>query len=622
MKSTLRWCAVPLLATTLLAQTTAPTKPKKKAATRPATVTAQDVQELKDALAAQQQQIRQLTQRLQSRDQEVQQLQQQMSQVQGAATMAQQNAQTAASQSAQQEQTVTALKSDVSDLKSNATNVALSLQETQKNVKDAMESPLALHYKGITITPGGFLAAETVWRQHALASDINTPFNSIPFSGASQSNLSEFFGSGRQSRVSMLAEGKLESAKLTGYVEADFLTSGITSNNNESNSYGLRQRQAWAQAALNNGWTFTGGQMWSLATETKKGMDNRTEALPMTIDPQYNVGFTWARQYGFRVTKNFGNKFWLGFSAENPQSTVGGHGANNNFLLGAQGTSGGLYNPTANYSYNATPDFIAKAVFEQGVGHYEVFGIVSDFRDRIFPCYAATSSLPCINGSTNPASGAYNNSSIGTGIGANARLSTLNKHLDFGLHFLGGRGIGRYGSAGLPDLTVRPDGVLVPIKNFQSLATLEAHGKRLDVYLNAGGEYSSRTAYLEGSTPVGYGSSLYNDSGCSTETAPTTTTVTVLTATGTATVPVLGSTGTPLTGGFNPGGLSKCSGDTKNILEGTFGFWYRFYKGPKGTLQFGPQYSYIARYAWSDKNGLNPEATENMFLTSFRYYLP
>ena len=68
----------------------------------------------------------------------------------------------------------------------------------------------------------------------------------------------------------------------------------------------MRQRQFWAQAAFNNGFTVTGGQRWSLITETTKGMDNRTEALPMTIDAHYNVGFSWARQYGFRVTKNFG----------------------------------------------------------------------------------------------------------------------------------------------------------------------------------------------------------------------------------------------------------------------------------------------------------------------------
>jgi len=597
-----------------LAQTTAPTTPKKKSAAKSATITAQDVQELKDALAAQQRQIQQLTQRLQSRDQEVQQLQQQMNQVQSAATQAQQNAQTAASQSAQQEQTVTALKSDVSDLKSTATNAALSLQETQKDIKDALESPLALHYKGITITPGGFLAAETVWRAHALGSDINTPFNSIPFNGASQSNMSEFFGSGRQSRVSMLAEGKISSAKLTGYVEADFLTSGITSNNNESNSYGLRQRQAWGQAALNNGWSFTGGQMWSLATETKNGVDNRTEALPMTIDPQYNVGFTWARQYGFRVAKNFSNRFWLAFSVEDPQTTVGGRGSSTNFLLGEQGTSGGLYNPTANYSFNYTPDLIAKAVFQPKNVHLEVFGVFSNFRDRIFPLGAA---------STPSAAGAFNNSEIGGGAGANVRVSLLNKHLDAGLHFLGGDGIGRYGSAGLADVTVRPDGVLVPIRSYQILGTLEAHARKLDVYVNVGAEYAGRTAFLNSSGKgVGYGSTLFNDSGCSVETPPTATTVTVTTATGTTNVPVLGSTGTPLSNGFNPGSLSNCAGDTRAVFEGTAGFWYRFYKGPKGTVQWGPQVSYISRDTWSDKTGLQPTATEPMFLTSFRYYLP
>ena len=69
-----------------------------------------------------------------------------------------------------------------------------------------------------------------------------------------------------------------------------------------------------AQAGLNSGWTFTGGQMWSLVTETKKGVDNRTEALPMTIDAQYTAGFGWARQFGFRVSKDINDKIWLAAS--------------------------------------------------------------------------------------------------------------------------------------------------------------------------------------------------------------------------------------------------------------------------------------------------------------------
>jgi len=593
---------------------------KKKAAARKSgpSVSTQ-LSEMKQAIDAQQQQILQLMNQLKSRDTAIQQLQQQVGQAQSAATQAEQKADTAVSQTSQAQQDVAAVHTDVADLKQNATSAALSLQETQKNLRAEIESPLAIHYKGITITPGGFLAAETVWRQHALGADINTPFNSIPFPGAAQSNISEFFGSGRQSRLSMLAEGKLSSAKLTGYVETDFLTAGITSNNNESNSYGLRVRQAWAQAALNNGWSFTGGQMWSLVTETKKGLDNRTEALPMTIDPQYNVGFSWARQYGFRVTKNISNKAWLGFSVEDSQATLGGHGASNNFILGAQGASGGLYNPTANYSFNPSPDIVGKLAFEPGWGHFEVFGIFTDFRDRIYPL--ATASKPS-------AAGAFNNSAPDGGIGANIR-GTIAKHIDIGAHFLGGNGTGRYGTAGLADVVARPDGVLVPVRNYQALGTLEWHSPKLDIYANVGGEYEDRTAFVSSSGKgVGYGSPLFNNSGCGTETVPAATSTTVATPPttadptgGTATIPVPGSVGTPLTGGFNPGGLSNCNGDTRDIIEGTIGFWYRFYSGPKGRIQWGPQYSYIDRNVWHGVGG-TPNATENMFLTSFRYYLP
>ena len=228
----------------------------------------------------------------------------------------------AQAQASQQQQTVGELKSDVTDLKANLANTVVTVQETQKV---ASESPTALHFKGITITPGGFLAAETVRRSRALAADVNTPFNSITMPGASASNISEFFGSGRQSRVSMLAEGRLASVKLSGYVEADFLSAGVTSNNNQSNSYSLRQRQAWGQAAFDNGWTFTGGQMWSLLTETKHGTDNRTEALPMTIDAQYTAASAGRGNTGLRLSKNFNNKVWFAVSLENSQATISTH---------------------------------------------------------------------------------------------------------------------------------------------------------------------------------------------------------------------------------------------------------------------------------------------------------
>ena len=191
----------------------------------------------------------------------------------------------------------------------NASNVtpaeANSGAPTAQTDTNGTDQPRSWKFKGVTFTPGGFFAAETVWRQRALSADVNTPFTSTPLPGSSQYNVGEFNASGRQSRIAMLVQGDAHNVKLGGYYEADFLSAAATSNDNQSNSYALRQRQFWAQAAFNSGFTLTGGQMWSLVTQTAKGLDNRTEVLPETIDAQYSVGFSWARQYGMRFVQNF-----------------------------------------------------------------------------------------------------------------------------------------------------------------------------------------------------------------------------------------------------------------------------------------------------------------------------
>jgi hypothetical protein len=261
-------------------------------------------------------------------------------------------------------------------------------------------------------------------------------------------------------------------------------------------------------------------------------------------------------------------------------------------LISAPGTLGGVYNNQQNYSFNRTPDLIVKIVFEPTWGHFEVFGLFRDYQDRVFPNAAVFS-----------AAGAFNNSKAGGGGGANARVSMLHKHIDLGLHFFGGDGIGRYASGNLPDVTVHADGTLVPIKNYQSLGTVEWHSPKLDVYFNAGGEYDARTFYLTTPTAsVGYGSPLFNNSGCFAEVVPA------------------GSQNTPGVGIGSSG--ANCTGDTRNLIEATAGFWFRFFRSENGTLQWGPQYSYIVRNTWSGLQGLSPRVSENMVFTSLRYYIP
>jgi hypothetical protein len=111
----------------------------------------------------------------------------------------------------------------------------------------------------------------------------------------------------------------------------------------------------------------------------------------------------------------------------------------------------------------------------------------------------------------------------------------------------------------------------------------------------------------------GYGAIGLPNYGCFTEPVPGTDTSTPN--------GVGGSTG------FVPGTLADCTGDTRNVIEGTLGFWYRFYKGSKGTVQWGPQYSYIVRNTWSGAGATAgslaaPHGVENMAMTSFRYILP
>ena len=178
-----------------------------------------------------------------------------------------------------------------------------------------------MHYKGVGIGfTNSFIEFATVDRTRATGGDIDTAFLSTPLAASDAGHVSEFFASARQSRLAISAIGKLSSAQLQAYYELDWLGTGITSNNNQSNSYVMRERQLWAQAALKSGLSITGGSQWTLATETRNLLDNKTEVLPDTIDPQYNVGFVWERQPGLRVVQKLGNNFAIGASVEQAQT--------------------------------------------------------------------------------------------------------------------------------------------------------------------------------------------------------------------------------------------------------------------------------------------------------------
>ena len=454
--------------------------------------------------------------------------------------------------------------------------------QPQSSEARSLEEPTSIRYKGLTLTPGGFLEGTMLVRTRNENADIANNYSAIPLNGSSNAKLTEFRGSARNSELSLLFQGTAGGTKLQGYVEADFLGAAPTANYVESNSWTPRLRQLWAQLDWPSGWTITAGQMWSLLTSNEQGIATLTELRPGTEDGQYVVGFTWTRQRAFRVTKNFNNKVWAAFAVESPETTYSAAfvPANIMGLNTSQNASTGvnllpfLPNYSNGFSTSLAPDLVAKVAFEPGWGHFEIKTVGRLFRDRI-------ASTATTNG--------YRNTTGGYGVGFGALMPFLDKKLEVSLEGLLGQGIGRYGSSGLPDATLSPaTGELRPLREARIMGGLVYHqSRRLDLYTYGGDEYVGRYAFISPTgAAAGYGSPLVSYTGCTNEVA-----------------------------------LNTCSGANRNIYEATAGYWYRIYGGEYGRIEQGNQIVYIHRNLWSGI-GRAPQAGDLVAYTSLRFYLP
>jgi hypothetical protein len=321
----------------------------------------------------------------------------------------------------------------------------------------------------------------------------------------------------------------------------------------------------------------------------------------------------------------------------------------------------------ANISFNEAPDVQVKAAFDPGFGHYELFGIGRFAHETVYPGETTNSYLygglkdvttglavaPALS-----SAGSFTNSIVLGGIGGSLRVPVGSEKYTFGVKGLYGPGVGRYGDSTLADLTTDPTGRFAPIHNASGLLTLEASPTpRLMVYLYAGGDYAGRTDFATSTatslaapnpcflTPglsgcqnikvvdgkntyplslpstltaaevaagkwggnwakpsaaaVGYGSRKLSNAACHEAANPT--------YSGSST-------------GFYSG--AGCGAQTRDIQEVTGGYWYDIFKGDRGRLRQGVQYGYTVREGWSGVDGVGAKGIENMFFTSFRYYLP
>jgi FKBP-type peptidyl-prolyl cis-trans isomerase len=516
-------------------------------AASPQSTVAKQIEELQRAVAAQAAEIATLKSGLAQKDAQAQKAEAAALRAETKAEQAAAAAQTSTQVEQQNASSVATLSSAVSALK--GSQVALAAET--KAVKTALTAPTELHYKGITLTPGGFFSGDVVYRAHSTGGELPTALSSIPYEHADAYALSETFVSGRQSRLSLLGEGKLGWGTLRGYVEADFLGVGTTSNNNQTNSYLLRQRLALLEAETSHHWIISGGQGWSLSAENRKGISTAASsiALPLQIDPNYVAGLVWNRGGFLRLTKLF-PKVALAASIENPQILYTATLAGNTpyAVLGTAGAGAGLLNQAisscttsttivsytsqgtgatsswtpvyktvsacsnlANISFNQAPDVLVKAAFDPGRGHYEIFGIARFAHETVFPgettdrqLYGGLYDVTCPKGTTGcspvaPAlstSGSFNNSIALGGIGASARVPVIVDKFTLGLKGLYGPGVGRYGDSTLPDATTNRWGGLEPIHNLSGIASAElTPTPRLTLYAYYGGDYASRADF-------------------------------------------------------------------------------------------------------------------------------
>jgi hypothetical protein len=426
----------------------------------------------------------------------------------------------------------------------------------------------------VTLSFGGYTALESVYRNRYEGTDIGSDYNTkIPFPDQTTTyNTSEFRETARQSRLTILAQGpKSDGYSAEAWFEMDFLGDAQNANSNESNSYTPRVRNLYGLFRnSNDGLYFLAGQNWSLVTLNRTEMNPRSEITPLTIDSQYVVGFNWTRNPQLRIVKSWNDKLAVGFSLESPQaqfcSSCNIPGGTVTSVAGTQQLVS-----ASSLAIDFVPDVVLKIASDPGYGHYELYGLGRGFRDR------------------NSISGS-NNTTYGGGIGGSVLLPLVPNILEVQGSVLFGNGIGRYGSAQLPDVTVRSDVTVAAIPEVDALVGLILKPTSLwTFYAYAGIENASETAYTNtaGTTGYGYGSPLYNNSGCTiTTSAPSST---------------------------------NCIANTKRVTQGAIGTWWKYYQGQLGNLQLGLQGSYTKRDTFAGIGG-DPSTNMTVVMASFRYY--
>jgi hypothetical protein len=444
--------------------------------------------------------------------------------------------------------------------------------------------PGKLCYKGVTLTPGGWIDLAGIFRTRNLASDTGSVYAFTPFPNGRNYHVPEARFSARQTRFSLLAEADVvDNTHVAGYGEIDFEGAAQTASSVATNSFNPRMRQASLEFDRTDlGFHFLAGQTWSLNSPMRAGIDPRGIDAPGVIDFEGVPGTLVARQPGLRIWQDVTPDFKVALSAENPQTSFfGGNVAavgtpafgpqgilNPNLLINLTPPGGSFFNNANNVSLNRVPDVTAKVAWDPMIGanklHVEAWGLYRQFLDRFN----------------------FENHSVDDfSFGGHIALEVIPHVLDVTAYAAHG-GLGRFTAGPFNDVTLRQDGSIqvLPITAVQAGAVWHTT-PMLDLYAYFGLEKTVPTFSFVGTVPFGYGNPLYDNRGCTIEnSAP-----------------------------------ASCNGNTGEVRQYTAGFFDTVFKGNFGAVKVGAQYSYTQRFALPGVGGA-PKTDDHIVMTQVRYY--
>jgi hypothetical protein len=443
-------------------------------------------------------------------------------------------------------------------------------------------SPLSFKIGDALFTPGGFMDFTTVYRTESTGNGIGTTFNGVPFintnsATAGPAGFGETRFSVQNSRLALRVDAPVGEAKITGYMEADFLGAIAANANVTSNSDTFRMRLYFGDYRRGK-WEILAGQDWSMLTPNRKGIG----AFPGDIfysqdmDTNYQVGLTWKRAPQFRVLYHPNDSWTMGVSVENPDASITSAVTTPTLFAPVSGqldaTSGGTLStpPTPGY----IPDFIFKVANDTKVGdknmHVEAVGLLRDFK-----LYTPNS----ITGIGN-----VSRTAVGGGGSINANLELFKDfHLIANTFWSDGGGV--YIGGNGPDLVVRQATLTSPftpspVHSLSGIGGFEWQmRKSAMLYGYYSGAYYGRDFSVNPSAPTG-----------------------------------------PLVGyGFT----GSANSNNRAIQEGTIGWIQTFWQNPNyGKFQLITQASYLSRAPWFVPSASPRDAHMFMVYADLRYTLP